>query len=483
DPGMALLLLHPLGTLDHMEIQPSYDPETGPAIEPAPGPASEPQAASRAGDEEGDSTGGSDSHLPPPRGPPATPFEAVARAAGLDPSRLHPKPAAFPPPFFADERAAYRGNTAQRPELTLEIRMAGYQGRPVFFRMAPETSGESDPAEEGLLESLLADWQGMADWQDLWVLIWVASLVAAILMARRNLRRGRGDRRGARRLAVVVFVTFGLLWILRSPHFRDLSTEWTMAQVRLGQSMLNAAMAWVFYLALEPYVRRLWPRTLISWTRLFHGRYYDPLVGRAVLVGVVFGIAWTLIGQLDQLLPLWLGWAHEPPPVAWQQFDYALGVSSSLAGIVELAYGALFDSVFSLLLLVLLRLLLGRESFAVGAYVALVAAMYSHEGVHPHISWLTMGLTFAATEALVLVRFGLVTYATAIFAYSLLAYYPLTLEVSAWYAKTGYSAIATVALLASVATYFALARRRLGASSPDPVSRRTASRSGDSLTG
>ena len=43
---------------------------------------------------------------------------------------------------------------------------------------------------------------------------------------------------------------------------------------------------WAIYLALEPFVRRHWPQTLVSWTTLLSGRVRDPVVGRDVLFGV-----------------------------------------------------------------------------------------------------------------------------------------------------------------------------------------------------
>jgi serine/threonine-protein kinase len=46
---------------------------------------------------------------------------------------------------------------------------------------------------------------------------------------------------------------------------------------------------WALYIALEPYVRRRWPATLVSWSRLLAGRFRDPLVGRDVLVGCLAG--------------------------------------------------------------------------------------------------------------------------------------------------------------------------------------------------
>ena len=40
----------------------------------------------------------------------------------------------------------------------------------------------------------------------------------------------------------------------------------------------DAVRYWLYYLALEPYVRRLWPQALISWSRVLAGRVRDPLV-------------------------------------------------------------------------------------------------------------------------------------------------------------------------------------------------------------
>jgi hypothetical protein len=44
----------------------------------------------------------------------------------------------------------------------------------------------------------------------------------------------------------------------------------------------------VAYVACEPYVRRLWPEALVSWSRVLAGRLRDPLVGRDVIVGFTF---------------------------------------------------------------------------------------------------------------------------------------------------------------------------------------------------
>ena len=38
------------------------------------------------------------------------------------------------------------------------------------------------------------------------------------------------------------------------------------------------------------WVRRRWPQTMISWSRLLTGQFRDPLVGRDILFGVMLGV-------------------------------------------------------------------------------------------------------------------------------------------------------------------------------------------------
>ena len=50
------------------------------------------------------------------------------------------------------------------------------------------------------------------------------------------------------------------------------------------------SIAWLAYLGIEPWIRRHWPASLISWSRLLAGSFRDPLVGRDVLLGAAFGV-------------------------------------------------------------------------------------------------------------------------------------------------------------------------------------------------
>lgn len=435
--GQALVLLHPAGTLDHLEVRPPVRSSN----QPVP--------------DGGEATDAVEASFDPPD------FATVLRAAGLDPRRMAARPADFAPPFFADARSAYRGSSIRRPDFELDVRTAAFDGKTVYFRMFPVTTDpvasdvvdQVPPETPSLFERLIAEW-----WQ-WWDVVTVIAALCAIPLARRNLRRGRGDRRGARRLAFFVCTTTFALTMLQGPHLPNVASEWALVQVRLGSALFQGALVWLFYLTLEPYVRRIWPHTLIAWTRLLGGRFRDPLVGRSVLVGSLFGTVWALLVHVDLLLPGWLGMAYEPRPISALQFDYAVGTTTALAAIVESLLLAVQDAVLSLLILVLLRLLLRRPWPATLAYVALVTVLYGHDGLHPTLGYLTVGAPVAILEAVVLVRFGLVAYAAGSFVASLLVYFPITLDVSAWYADTGLAAVATVALVAGLGAYYATAPR------------------------
>ncbi len=64
---------------------------------------------------------------------------------------------------------------------------------------------------------------------------------------------------------------------------------------RAAARVFLAAVFYIVYLAIEPYVRRHWPHAIISWSRLMAGRIRDPLVGRDTLYGVILGVVLGVI--------------------------------------------------------------------------------------------------------------------------------------------------------------------------------------------
>ena len=119
--------------------------------------------------------------------------------------------------------------------------------------------------------------------------VFILLLVTAMLLARRHLRANGADRRGAVRLAAVLVSTGFADWLVGGTHVSDVVAEANIPVEECAVGALDVVMMWAFYVALEPYVRRFWPDSLLGWSRIVAGHVRDPRVGRDVLTGVVFG--------------------------------------------------------------------------------------------------------------------------------------------------------------------------------------------------
>src|SRR5262249_26970724 len=156
----------------------------------------------------------------------------------------------------------------------------------------------------------------------------------------------------------------------------------------------------------------------------------DPLVGRDLLIGALFGIAVGLIVYIRILLPGWLGW----PPI--QPFT---GSINSLLGINQVC-SLFFDTqltriamgLCTLFLLLFLYMLFRREWLAVILLGSIYIAINLLEhGIHPFTNWFFAGLTVALIF-FVLRRFGLLAMISMMF-FVEWAYFPYTSDFSVWY--------------------------------------------------
>ena len=120
--------------------------------------------------------------------------------------------------------------------------------------------------------------------------VFVSIFAGAGVLARYNLRLGRGDRKGAKRLAILVVCLSVLSGMLRAHHVPIAVAELEWLLFTAGLALLWGGFVWLIYIGLEPHLRRVWPRALISWTRLLSGQVRDPLVGRDVLIGMFVGV-------------------------------------------------------------------------------------------------------------------------------------------------------------------------------------------------
>ena len=95
--------------------------------------------------------------------------------------------------------------------------------------------------------------------------------------------------RGASRLAAFVFGVEMLEWLCTAHHVSTID-ELYLFHGGVMWAAFAAGLVWTLYMALEPYVRRRWPQSMITWSRLLGGGFRDPLVGGHVLAGIALGI-------------------------------------------------------------------------------------------------------------------------------------------------------------------------------------------------
>jgi serine/threonine-protein kinase len=195
----------------------------------------------------------------------------------------------------------------------------------------------------------------------------------------------------------------------------------------LCTSVFYGVILWTVYLALEPYVRRHWPRTLISWSRLLAGQWRDPIVGRDVLIGAALGVSWTLIGRVLDLIQ---GGLREPSPT-WTDENLLLGTRDAIGEWLARGPHHLRDGLLFFSLLFLLRVLLRNQWLAAAGFSLLLTIPFALQGDAP-IMGVVAGLLIYGLAAVVVLRFGLLAL-TVGFCISGLIGPPLSLHTNAWY--------------------------------------------------
>ena len=364
--------------------------------------------------------------------------------AGLDPARLQPAEPLWNWLAASDARAAWIGMWpgSGRP---LRVEAAARGGRPVAFMLIGEWQKPwRMPDDSGA---------GVNVYALLLLAMAVAILVGAGVLARKNLREGRGDRRGAARLASCMTAVLLALWVC-SVHVVASLTFLVLFLLAVCTSVFYGVLLWTVYVALEPSVRRRWPQVLVSWTNVLSGRVADPVVGRDVLVGVALGISFALIFRG---IGLWTGEAFS---IAAFPGDVRLllGLRGTLGVVLEEAPYAIRNILLYIFILFVLRGLL-RNQWAAAIAFAIFFAVLNALGNDSPLRGAVGGFLYFGTAALVVLRWGLLSFTVGAFVSSLLFDMPMTLDTSAWYFGNMMLIAAIPVALATWALYTSLAGR------------------------
>jgi serine/threonine-protein kinase len=385
-----------------------------------------------------------------PRGAPAD-WAPWFAAAGLETRDFKPAEPRWVPPVNSDARLAWEGPTPGAPDIPMRVEAASYRGKPVSFglywpwnrplRAQPFQPTASERTAQSIVLSLV-----------------VSALVAAVAMARRNLRAGRGDHRGALRLAGAIFFVQLAGSMAAAAHFADFPKEWGLLEGLLGGALYAAGTAWLFYMSLEPEMRRRWPERIISWTRLLAGNVRDPLVGRDLLAGAAFGALQVLLTRIHYVLPIWLGQA--PPMPLSSDLDLFAGVRAWIAALGDQTKSAVEEALVILVILLILRIVLRKPWAAALGLGAVACAVMSFDGFRISGAYgVPLSCLSGALLTFVMVRHGLLSVAMALWVQHVLVSFNLSADWGAWYGRPVMFALALVAAVVLFSSRTALAGR------------------------
>jgi len=363
-------------------------------------------------------------------------------ASGLDLARFTPDEPQWVPLGGFDTRAAWTGSYPQSPDLPLRVEAASWRGKPVFFRViGPWSRPERlDPSRipAGLVFG--------------GTLIFALCALAALL-AWRNFHAGRADIRGASRLAAFVFGVEMLIWVCTAHHVSTIR-EMDLFQGGVMWATFLAGMVWTFYLALEPYVRRRWPQSMVTWTRVLAGEFRDPMVGGHVLAAVALGMGGSLFNYLQKFFL-----DYDSLRISPQALTSVLDARHMMGALLsDLINGGIWLGLALVFVFAVLRALLRKQGIAVAVFVLLFGAVTGllFSG-HPVIGagFGVLAISFFLTA---LLRFGVLAAIVCIFVPPDL---PLTTDLSVWYSGPTVFVVAIVLALTAYASHTAVAGRAL----------------------
>jgi serine/threonine-protein kinase len=299
--------------------------------------------------------------------------------------------------------------------------------------------------------------------------VYVAVWAAVVIVARHNWVVGRVDRSGAWRIGLAFLITpiVGISLIV-----------WDVAALfhlvlgyGMAQAIAGAVQAAVLYLALEPWARRHWPETMVTWSRVLAGRWRDPVVGRDVLIGLVGAVA---VSIAHALLYVWIIEAGGAPAgVALSAnlegagaggFGFTLvnlmGGRHSVGAMLLALLTGLSNSLSLFFVLFLLRVLLKKPWIAVVATAALLGVS----------GWVRFLLGQSEPEALFTLfvlavltaastRYGVFALAVWVWVGQFVEHAMLTPNFGAWYGQSSLTAVIVVSATALWACYTAVGGR------------------------
>jgi len=342
--------------------------------------------------------------------------------AGLDMKDFTPSP---PPSFsevpsdamfgWIESEAAAGSNPLGRRIITA----ASLTGRPVFFQVTWPYSLK--PPDSLPSRPWYMDAAGVA----MQVLLGL-SAVGVLVLAAYQVRKGRADVRSAFRLAFVVFLLHWLGGVFSTERFISIFDKQVVINQLIPGALYSAAFLWIYYLALEPIMRRARPQLMVSWSRAMSGRWNDPLVARDVMLGVLGGgfLAASALGAkvIDGVI-------GGPASLATSRLEPFRNVVSAIAQAASSMPNAIALALFLCVLLAVATLVLKRTWLA--TLVAFLVTMLFPAAQTETTAGIAVAALGVTASIAVLVRLGVLSLVTLACTFYVLDA-PYTTDVNSW---------------------------------------------------
>lgn len=376
-------------------------------------------------------------------------IDAIFRAAQLDRNAFEEVPATKIPRSVFDENHRYKGKHPGLPDTEVFVEVATYRGQLTHAEVAGawvNTAASASGPRSSFM--IVRDLLGIGAIG--------AGLIFAPLLARQNWKLGRADRKGAVRVAIARFA-FGMLYWMAAVHAVP---SWEMLDLFLtaiGLQLLQAAIVWVVYLALEPALRSKWPHSIVTWNRLIAGKWSDSRVAAHILIGCAAGCGlWTFFALRDLLNVSSTGLFSGGPGF------YLYGVRSMLGGIFSRLTECVSLGLVGFFFLFGAKMLLRRDWLAALAGALFFPLIESSvvNAANPLPTFAVYFLVYGVM-LLIMLRLGVVAMMSTMFFLNLIGGPSLGTDMKAWYAPNGLVAIAILLMVAAWSFSVALGNREL----------------------
>ena len=339
------------------------------------------------------------------------------------------------PALYAKDVRVYVPKSGQHPEPVEKVEIAASGGAVAYFRVL-----ETRPEVAAPKDRWGAFWKHKRD-----LIYWVSMLItcAAVILAWKNTIRGKSDRRSAWRVAVLIFCLVFL-------KFR-LEAGFTLFAIRQSFQLAAATafLIWIYYLAIEPIARRIWPTILTDWTRAITGRWNDPSLGKGILIGAACGVLVTLLLELLN--------APYSSPFSVQSLSGTRFQLSEAIGIF--LKPGVFYGTYIIIFLVLFRVLVKTDWLAAVLTASLMIFFWHDQALFSPSTFMIVLIAYYGLITTLLIRFGVAATVSMMFCHHLGERFPLSADRLGPDVSTTAFVIVTILLLACYGFYTSVGGR------------------------